>query len=214
MRKDQSPLEQLEALSEIRGIMERSTRFLSLSGWSGVWAGLMASSGCIIAHAQLNNYYRQYNERGGFDQAAYLDLRNQLFYLGITVFVLALSGAFLFTLRKVRQQNADIWGPASRRFLYGLAIPVAAGAVMVLAFLHNNHMEYVAPACLLFYGLGLYNAGKFTLDDIRYLGLIEILLGAICLFAPDLGLYFWGFGFGLMHIVYGIIMWNKYDRRS
>lgn len=205
--------EQLEALQDIRGIMERSTRFLSLSGWSGIWAGLVALAGCAIAYDQLAKYYSVYNDRGYFDHGAYLELRNKLCYLGITVFMLALCGAFLFTLRKVRREQAELWGIASRRFVSSLAIPLTAGAIMILAFLHNNHLEYIAPSCLIFYGLGLYNAGKFTLNDIRYLGMLEVALGSICLFVPGLGLYFWAAGFGILHIIYGTIMWNKYDRR-
>ncbi|HTN16087.1 MAG TPA: hypothetical protein VL092_00290 [Chitinophagaceae bacterium] len=204
--------QELEALKDIRNIMERSTRFLSLSGWSGVWAGAVALGGSAIAWLQLERYYNQYNERGNFDTEHYINLRNNLFYLGVTVFIIALTGAFLFTLRKVRKQNGSIWSSASRRFLNNLAIPLGTGAIMVSAFVYNNDLQYVAPACLLFYGLSLYNAGKFTLNDIRYLGIIEVILGAICLFFPGLGLYFWAAGFGLMHIVYGIIMWNKYDR--
>lgn len=213
MRTDQQE-DQLQALQDIRGIMERSTRFLSLSGWSGIWAGLVALLGCIIGYVQLDRYYEQYEQRGGFDHSAFLNLRNELFYLGVTVFMVALCGAFLFTLRKVRQQNGAIWGIASRHFLSSLSIPIAAGAIMIVAFLHFNDLQYIAPACLIFYGLGLYNAGKFTRDDIRYLGMLEIALGGVCLFFPGLGLYFWAAGFGVLHIVYGIIMWNKYERRN
>jgi hypothetical protein len=206
--------DQLQALQDIRGIMERSTRFLSLSGWSGIWAGTVALLGGLIAYIQLDTYYDRYEQRGGFDQSEYISLRNELFYLGVTVFMVALCGAFLFTLRKVRQQNSVLWNSASRRFLSSLAIPIAAGAVMILAFLHHNDLQYIAPACLIFYGLGLYNAGKFTLDDIRYLGMLEVALGAACLFLPGWGLYFWATGFGLLHIIYGMIMWNKYERRK
>lgn len=204
--------QELEALQDIRNIMERSTRFLSLSGWSGIWAGAVALGGSAIAFLQLDRYYALYDERGNFDTEQYLNLRNNLFYLGVSVFVIALAGAFLFTLRKVRKHNGSIWNSASRRFLQNLVLPLAAGAIMVFAFLYNNDLKYIAPTCLVFYGLSLYNAGKFTLYDIRYLGIIEVILGAICLFFPGLGLYFWAAGFGLMHIVYGVIMWNKYDR--
>lgn len=206
--------QELSALQDIRNIMERSTRFLSLSGWSGIWAGAVALGGSVIAFGQLNKYYEAYEERGAFDGPAYVLLRNNLFYLAVSVFVIALAGAFLFTLRKVRQQNGMIWNTASRRFIANLAIPLGAGAAMVLAFLYHNDWQYVAASSLIFYGLSLYNAGKFTLNDIRYLGIIEVILGIICLFFPGLGLYFWSAGFGLMHIVYGVIMWNKYDRQQ
>lgn len=201
-----------ETLNDIRNIMERSTRFLSLSGWSGIWAGLIALCGCIISFCLLNNYYEVYNRAGGFDTNNYIDLRNRLFYLGISIFVIAVSGAYLFTLRKVRRMGGTIWNSAARKFILNLLIPVLAGGLMILSFLHFGDWQYVAPACLVFYGLGLINASKFTLGDIRFLGFTEVVLGSICLFFPALGLYFWSLGFGLMHIIYGIVMWNKYDK--
>ena len=70
----------------------------------------------------------------------------------------------------------------------------------------------VAPTTLLFYGLALYNAGKYTLDEIRYLGVSEIILGLLgCIFI-GYGLMFWALGFGVLHIVYGFMMWWKYER--
>lgn len=214
MNKDVQENEPLNALNDIRNIMERSTRFLSLSGWSGIWAGAVALAGCAISFMLLQHYYNDYDTRGSFESGAYIELRNNLFYLGISIFVIALAGAYLFTLRKVRRQGLSMWNTASKKFLFNLLIPVFAGGLMIIAFLHFGDWKYVAPACLLFYGLGLINAGKFTLNDIRYLGIIEVVLGSICLFFPALGLYFWSAGFGLMHIVYGILMWNKYDKNS
>ncbi len=203
-----------DTLNDIRNMMERSTRFISLSGWSGIWAGLVALSGCIISFGLLNSYYIKYDKRGFFDTTDYITLRNNLFYLGVSVFVIALAGAFLFTLRKVRKQGLNVWNMASKRFLANLLIPIFAGGWMIVAFLYFGHWQYVAPACLVFYGLGLINASKFTLDDIRYLGFIEAILGGICLFFPSLGLYFWCIGFGVLHIIYGIVMWNKYDKQN
>lgn len=203
-----------DTLKDIRNIMERSTRFLSLSGWSGIWAGLIALVGCIISFALLQNYYQRYDLRGSFDTDDYLNLRNNLFYLGISVFVIALAGAYLFTLRKVKKQGLNVWNTASKRFLANLLIPIFAGGWMIISFLYFGDWQYVAPSCLVFYGLGLINASKFTLDDIRYLGFIEVALGGICLFFPSLGLYFWSIGFGILHIIYGLVMWRKYDKNE
>ena len=59
-------------------------------------------------------------------------------------------------------------------------------------------------------GLALINGSKYTLSDIRYLGLCQVVLGCICIFVPAWGLTFWAIGFGGLHILYGIVMWNKY----
>ena len=42
--------EQLQNLAEIRSLMERSSRFISLSGLSGVGAGVCALVGSAAAH--------------------------------------------------------------------------------------------------------------------------------------------------------------------
>jgi hypothetical protein len=72
----------------------------------------------------------------------------------------------------------------------------------------------IAPACLLFYGLALINGSKYTLSEVRYLGYLQLVLGIINLWAMGYGLYFWAAGFGVLHILYGIVMWNKYERNE
>ena len=56
------------------------------------------------------------------------------------------------------------------------------------------------------------NASKYTLNDIRYLGLTEIFLGLVALVFLEYSLLFWAIGFGLVHIIYGIVMYYKYER--
>ena len=92
-------------------------------------------------------------------------------------------------------------------------IPLFAGGLFVLGLLYHNEWHFVAPACLIFYGLALVNASKYTLSDIRYVGIIEILLGAVNMYFAEYSLWFWAVGFGVLHIVYGLIMWWKYDRK-
>jgi hypothetical protein len=75
-----------------------------------------------------------------------------------------------------------------------------------------DHIFLIAPTCLLFYGLALINASRYTLGEIRYLGCCELILGIISLWVPGYGLIFWAAGFGVLHIIYGIIMWWKYER--
>jgi len=196
----------IEQLQDIRSIMDRSARFLTLSGWSGVWAGVTALVGAWIANRWLSENiclnYTSGNEMTG-----------KFLFLAIAIFVIALIGAFFFTYRKTRQYGQPMWNNASKQLLLHGAIPLLAGAVFVLAFLYNGSAMYIAPACLVFYGLALVNASKYTLSDIKYLGILEILLGCICLFMPCFGLYFWAIGFGILHILYGVMMWNKYDKR-
>jgi hypothetical protein len=132
----------------------------------------------------------------------------------VVVFAAAFISAFYFTWRKTRSQGVQIWTSTSKRLFWNMAIPLAAGGLFILGMLTYNDWNYVAPACLLFYGLALVNASKYTLTDIRYLGYCQIIVGLINMFWIGYGLYFWAFGFGVLHIVYGLVMYWKYERAA
>lgn len=194
MQKDnENPL---DTLQDIRGIMERSARFLSLSGWSGVWAGTVALVASFIAYRMIGV------------ANAILDF----IVLGAVTFITAFIGTWLFTAQKAKKQGHNLWNKASRQLALQIAIPMLTGGCFIFAFIYYGNNSLVAPACLCFYGLALINGSKYTLTDIRYLGYMELILGGISMFAPSYGIYFLAVGFGILHIVYGIIMWNRYDR--
>lgn len=204
----------LRTLQDIRAIMERSARFLSLSGWSGIWAGIMALIGAGYAYMEISAFNMAYHQPGDNSVALIARLEQKLFLAALIVFALAFTGGFYFTYKKNKKAGVRIWNSASRKMVINLAIPIIAGAVIIIAFMLKNDWVYVAPACLLFYGLALINGSKYTVSDIKYLGLTEVILGSIGLFiSPGYGLYLWAFGFGVLHIVYGAIMWRKYDRQ-
>ena len=210
MQQDQAA-DSLQTIQEIRNIMERSARFLSLSGWSGIWAGSTALVGAYIAYRWLP-YTRIISKDPEY--ISYGPATSNLIFLALSVFIVALAGGFFFTWRKGRSEGVNLWNSASRQFLAQLALPILAGAIFCIGFIYYGHTMYLSPACLIFYGLALINASKFTLSDIRYLGALEVGLGCINLFVPEWSLYLWAAGFGLLHILYGIIMWNKYDKKS
>jgi len=202
----------IEMLQEIRGIMNRSSRFLSLSGWSGVWAGCTAIAGAVIAYLRLCRLP---------DNVLSLDMPEningytiQFFMLAAAIFIVALAGAFFFTYKKTKQLEQKLWSNASRQLLIQGSIPMLTGGIFVIAFILHGDGIFVAPTCLVFYGLALISASKYTMTDIRYLGLFEIILGCINLFLGGYGLIFWTLGFGVLHIIYGLVMWNKYDKRT
>ncbi|MBB2144434.1 hypothetical protein GM921_02980 [Pedobacter sp. LMG 31464] len=201
--------EQLNALSDIRKMMDRSSRFISLSGLSGVFAGLTGLVGAYFAHLELQKYVN-----GSYGIDADTDIEANLIKIGFTVLVVAIAGGFLFTLRQSKKKNLPFWDKTAKTMLINLAIPLVAGAFFVIALLFNdtNTTGFIAPTCLVFYGLALINASKYTYTDIRFLGICEVVLGIIALFNIGYGLYFWAFGFGVLHIVYGTIMYFKYER--
>lgn len=200
----------LKDLQEIRSIMERSTRFISLSGLSGVVAGIIALIGAGIAYSLLIDF--QGYAFWSIDD--YNALLFNLTLLGSIVLVSAIGAAFVFTYLKARKDNAQIWNAASRKLAINLAIPLLTGGIMVLFLLHYQLFVFIAPFTMIFYGLSCVNASHHTVSDIRYLGLTLLLVGIFNMFYLGYGLYFWAFGFGILHILYGSIMYFKYERKQ
>jgi hypothetical protein len=204
-------------LNDIKQIMERSSRFISLSGLSGISAGIFALIGAWFANETIEEYglsadsLRQSISDG--DTLAHVySLYSRLFQIALITFIAALISAFIFTYRRSIKTNVPIWGTTARRLLINVAVPMIAGGIFLIALIQNGILGFVAPGCLIFYGLGVLNASKYTLPETRYLGYAEIILGLINLAFIGQGLYFWSAGFGLMHILYGIFMWWKYER--
>lgn len=195
----------LQKLHHIKQMMARSSRFISLSGFSGISAGLFAMLGAWLAVKKISLYAHT----KGID---YETLVTQLVIIAACVLIAAFISAFIFTYLRTKKNGVSIWGATTNRLLVNLAIPLIAGGFFVLRILQMGHIFLIAPTCLIFYGLALINASKYTLGEIRYLGYFELVLGIINLWVPGYGLVFWAAGFGGLHVVYGIIMWWKYER--
>ncbi|OMP79463.1 hypothetical protein [[Flexibacter] sp. ATCC 35208] len=204
----------LSTLSDIKRIMDRSSRFISLSGLSGVCAGIAGLLGAAIADVWISEYYNRWNTSGIFVREDFNLLKIKLTILGLIVMGIALAGGIYFTWRKANKDGASIFGKTSRNVFYSGLIPMVAGAAFIAGMVYNNFEVLVAPACLLFYGLALVNASKYTFRDIKYFGIAQIILGIINVFYLRRGLYFWALGFGVFHIVYGVMMWWKYERNA
>ncbi len=202
----------LQQLKDIRRMMERSSRFISLSGLSGIAAGTFALAGAWIGRSILKGYYGSYNSRGIFSGDEFSGLKIKLIGLAVAIFLAAFVSSFYFTWRRTKKQGLPIWDHTSKRLFLNTVIPLIAGAAFILGMLRYDEWRFVAPSCLIFYGLALVNASKYTLSDVRYLGFCEIILGFTNMFFIGYGLYFWAAGFGILHIIYGAIMWFKYER--
>ena len=209
------PNEQLDQIREIRNMMERSSRFISLSGLSGVFAGFFALAGAaafnLFIHNKLQHEYMYFAEQTGFD----LHSDFMLFCVAdaATVIILSLVFAIFFTTRHAKSKGQTIWDSSARRLIINLLIPLVPGGLYCLILLNYHRFGLVAPTTLLFYGLALVNASKYTLDEIRWLGFSEIILGLVgCLFI-GYGVTLWALGFGIMHIIYGLIMYVRYETK-
>jgi hypothetical protein len=209
--------EQLKNLAEIRLLMERSSRFISLSGLSGISAGIIALIGAAAAFFYLGYDLRYTNWSAYLNLTEVRDDREKiwvLFALAAIILVFALAAGIFFTTRKARRNNLPIWDSTTRRLLFHVFVPLITGGIFCLILLYYRIYWLIAPATLLFYGLALLNGSKYTLSDVQYLGLSEIALGIISALLPGYGLIFWAVGFGVLHIIYGFIMYRKYERET
>lgn len=200
----------LDAIKDIRKIMERSSRFISLSGWSGIAAGICALAGSWVAIKKIEDYVNG----TGFSSGCSECLRNELIVIAAIVFIAALASAVTFTYIRSNKDGVPIWGKAARRLLWNTLMPMIVGGILIWKMTGLGYYELVAPSTLIFYGLALVNGSKFTMGEVRYLGYAQIITGILSLLIISRGLYAWAFGFGILHIIYGIAMWWKYERKS
>lgn len=196
-------------LKDIKELMERSSRFISLSGLSGVFAGVYALIGAWVATVYVLPARQEYDLPGNTENLERLPL---IVMIAASVLILSIATAIFFTTKNARKKNQKIWDKRSQRMLSNLAVPLVTGGLFLLILLAQGTLYLIAPAMLIFYGLALINGSKYTLNDIRYLGYMEIILGLLATWFYGNGLLFWTIGFGVLHIIYGAVMYWKYER--
>lgn len=201
----------IQDIAEMRSMMERSSKFLSLSGLAGIMAGIYALAGAYIAYKFF--YFNP-------DEIVYDTLKSgslsfsllKVIFLAIIILILAIGTAIFLSYKKANKRGEKLWNATAKRLLINMAVPLIAGGLLILILISKGLIGFIAPFTLLFYGLALYNASKFTYEEVRSLGLIQIGLGLISSYFVGYGLIFWAFGFGVVHIIYGIYMHYKYER--
>lgn len=200
----------LKDISEIKDLMNKSTRFLSLSGMSGILAGIYALVGAYIGHILFSGY-GGYGEGSNMMPLGILELIALV--VALVVASLSVITAFILTKRKAKKNNEKIWTPVSKQLLFNFMIPLITGGIFAILLMNRGYYGLIAPATLIFYGLALVSASKYTLSWVKYLGLLEIVLGLLSFVFFGNGLLFWAVGFGLLHIIYGVFMYFKYDKK-
>jgi hypothetical protein len=215
----------LETLQDIKQMMERSSRFISLSGLSGVAAGCCALVGAWMAYDVVTRSPYAYSigrsrnsaglnpDTSGNNVTSMSEfMGNKLFLIAVFTFIAAFALAFMFTYLRSRKKNIPIWGHTSKRLMLNVSLPMIVGGIYLWKMIQAGVFGLIAPGCLIFYGLSLVNASKYTLKEIRYLGIGQVLLGVINLWYIGYGIYFWAAGFGVLHIIYGTVMWWRYEK--
>ena len=203
--------EYIKDLTEIRSIMERSTKFLTLTGWAGIMLGIYALVGICVAYnlSYFSSDAITYNTVNRQDLA---DNILNLSVLAVVILIIGLSTAILFSRRKSQKTGESLWNAAARRVVINMAIPLITGGIFILILISKGLFGLMAPASLLFYGLALINASKYTFSEYRNLGIIEIILGLVASYYIGYGPIIWAIGFGVMHIIYGIYLHLKYEK--
>lgn len=197
--------------------MERSSKFISLSGLSGVLAGIYALIGAGFIYYTMRPIMDRFpladNETITFtdDFWGETSFVNIIVIVGMLVLVASVGTCVLLSTRKAKKKGQPAWGTSSKLMLFNMAVPLVTGAAVVLILIAKGYYGIIAPASLIFYGLALLGASNFTFGDVKYLGLLEIALGLAGALLPGYGLLFWAIGFGILHIIYGGIMYFKYD---
>ena len=204
--------EYLKDIQDIKSLMENQTRFLSLSGLSGIMAGLYALTGAYVA----------YNMAITAPSTAYIDLQQgllspiviKLLVVAAIVLVLSIVTAYILMSKKAKRSEQSLWNKASVNAMKAFLVPLVTGGLFGMMLLFKGYLMLIGPTTLIFYGLALYSASRYTYRDVATLGLIEVGLGLAAMFYPGLGIYFWALGFGALHIFYGTIMHFKYDKAA
>lgn len=193
----------LQDLTDIRSIMHKATRFQSLSGWSGILAGLYALTGAFTAHIILDN-----TPLNGISDAQFLELG----VTGLLVLLLALGTAVVLSVRKGRSLGHPLWNAITQKLILNMGIPLVTGGFLILILVNRSFLELVIPVMLLFYGLALVNAAQRSFEELRFMGILEIALGLAAAWSARYALLFWAIGFGILHLVFGLMIHLKYDR--
>ena len=197
-------------LASIRSLMERSAKFISLNGISGIMAGIYALTGAFFASKIIGSDYENLHLK---DAAA--DETQVLWSLCViasAVLIISLLTALWLTIRKAKKRNERVWNPVSKRFMVNMSVPLITGGLLIIILILRGEYAIIAPVSLIFYGLALVSGSHYTFTDVKWLGFCEIILGLFTALMPGYALITWVLGFGLLHIVYGSVMHFKYDR--
>ena len=210
---DKNPIEDLR---EIRRMMESSTKFLSLSGLSGVFAGLSALVGSWFAYQEVKHFtkLRVHYMIQGRDSEWEDQFALTLVLYGVVILIAALSLGAFFTWLKAKKEGKNLCTPLSIRLIISLMVPLAFGCLFLAGMFYQRLYDFIPPTILMIYGFSLLNASKYVHIELKYLALCELALGILAIFMLHWNFILWIIGFGILHVLYGTIMYFKYDRNN
>ncbi|WP_437921694.1 hypothetical protein [Sphingobacterium sp. LRF_L2] len=199
----------LREIGDIKSMMERSSKFVSISGLSGVLIGVYALIGASLAYVKVYGFESglDYRDHYVLDQ----DVLSYLILIALTVLLVSLLTGIVMAIRKAKRVKQSVWNSTSKSLLFAMVVPLLTGGLLSSLFIAKGYYDLIASSLLIFYGLALTAGGVYTFKEVRWLGLLEIMLGIFALSFPGYGLWFWVMGFGFLHIIYGFIVYKKYE---
>lgn len=200
----------LNDLKDIKEMMSKSSQFISLSGLSGVLAGIYALVGGWYANELINKFFA--NEYLNYESAKVLE--NKLIVIALVIIHLSIFSGLLLSNSKSKKLGVKLWNETSKRLVINFGIPLATGGILVLILIERQFYELIIPTTLLFYGMACIHASKYTLGDVKYLGITITIIGLLAAYFYQYSIPLWMLGFGFCHIFYGGMMWFKYDRNK
>lgn len=197
-------------IGQIRSLMEKSSRFMSISGLSGVLIGTYALLGAFLGYLTVYGFQSEFRYRDYYITDTGIIVK--LVSIAVAVLLASIVTSILMAKRKAKRTGQYIWNPASKSLAKAIATPLLTGGLFSIILTCKGEYGLIASSMLIFYGLALYSAGTFTFKELRWLGILDIILGLLALCLPGYGLWFWTVGFGVLHIIYGLIVHQRYEK--
>ena len=185
--------------------MQQNSSYFSLSGLSGILVGIYGLLTVYMVHMLTSTY------GDGFDGSSQLPIA--LLEIGILVLAVVMILVALITLRirakrSAKKHNEKLWSPFSKKLRFHTLILLLLFIVILAVVANKGYYSIITPLMLLLYGIFLLNLSRLV-GRLRYLAFAELILATIAYFIYDKELLFLGLGFGIFHIIYGIVTLKK-----
>lgn len=199
----------VKEIASIRNLMEKSSKFISISGISSVLIGTYALLGAAYAYYEVYGFDSQMGYRDHYVNEPFIIIK--LLTTAVLVLIASIFTGVFMAIKKAKAHRQSIWNTTSRALLVAMAIPLCTGGLFAIIAIFKENYAVVSSILLIFYGLALTAGSHYTFSEIKGLGILEIVLGLLALLFPGNGIIFWALGFGVLHIIYGVIVHKKYE---
>jgi len=186
--------------------MQQKSSYFSLGGMSGILVGIYGLLAVYMVHMLTSTY------GDGFDGSSQLPIA--LLEIGILVLAMVMILVVLITLRvrakrSAKKHNEKLWSPFSKKLRFYTLIPLLLFIIILSVVANKGYYSIITPLMLLLYGIFLLNLSRVSAGRLKQLAIAELILATIAYFIYDKELLFLGLGFGILHIIYGIMTLKK-----